>query len=226
MGLDLAPDSLLIQLGDNIKGRFSYCMAPFSVGTDPLKLRFGDDIPSDTGVQTTPYTTVSNVNYYVLNLLDISVNSIPLRFPAGTFQGGTTLGFIIDSGVPFTLIDEHTNKVNAYTALTEALQKHYDSFGLQRRVLPGNDQVCYEDNLDFDQHPSITYHFEGANYTVDSRFVITIFGVSESYFCVNVLKGNGVSILGANDQQNMRIIYDNNINSIQFVPEECEHDTA
>ncbi|KAK3199225.1 hypothetical protein Dsin_022640 [Dipteronia sinensis] len=166
----------------------------------------------------------------MLNLLDISVNSIPLRFPPGTFdrnvQDSTTLGFFIDSGAPFTLIDQRTNRVNAYRALTLALQRHYESYGFQRRPTAINDQICYDERLGFDQHPTITYHFEGADYTVDSRFVHTRFEGPITYFCLNVFKGNGMSILGANDQQNMRIIYDNNINSIQFFPEECAYDSA
>ncbi|KAK1582930.1 hypothetical protein Q3G72_019599 [Acer saccharum] len=182
-------------------------------------------------VQTIPFFTAPYLYYYMLNLLDISVNSIPLHFPPGTFdqsvQGSTTLGFFIDSGAPFTLIDQHTNGVDAYSVLTEALQIYYDSYGLQRRVFTGSDQVCYDDRPGFDQHPTITYHFQGADYTVDSRFVHTRFEVNQIfYFCVNVFKGNGLSLLGANDQQNMRIIYDNNINSIQFFPEECAHDSA
>ncbi|KAK3199235.1 hypothetical protein Dsin_022650 [Dipteronia sinensis] len=224
MGLSLSPDSLLSQLGDNFNRRFSYCMVPFSLITEPVNLRFGDDIPIDAGrVQTTPFLVAPNLNYYVLNLIDISVNSVPIHFPAGTFQGG----FIIDSGAPFTLMDEKTTHVNAYQVLTGALQIYYNLHGLQERKLDGSDSICYDETPGFDQHPTITYHFQGADYTVDSRFIYTRFTEPQpTYFCINIFKGNGVSILGANHQQNMRIIYDNNINAIQFFPEECAHDIA
>ncbi|KAK2640151.1 hypothetical protein Ddye_027946 [Dipteronia dyeriana] len=131
------------------------------------------------------------------------------------------------SGAPFTLIDPRTNRVNAYTALIGALQRHYDSYGLARRVFPDNDQLCIDDRPGIYEHPTITYHFQGADSTVDCRFVHTEFESSQiTYFCINVFTGNGVSIIGATDQQNMRIIYDNNINSLQFFPEECAHDSA
>ncbi|KAK2640142.1 hypothetical protein Ddye_027937 [Dipteronia dyeriana] len=230
MGLNLSPDSLLSQLGDGIDNRFSYCMPPSSEATAPLILRFGNDIPYDTGmIQTTSFFTVPGMHYYMLSLLDISINSIRLHFPPGTFdrsvEHSTTAGFVIDSGAPLTLIDEHTNHVNAYKVLTDALKLYYVSYGLQEKVFAGSDEICYDEKPDFYEHPTITYHFVGADYTVDSRFVSTRFvGHQPNYFCINIIKGSGVSILGANDQQNRRIIYDNNMNSIQFFPEECAHD--
>ncbi|KAI9184947.1 hypothetical protein LWI28_002757 [Acer negundo] len=195
----------------------------------PLNLRFGEDIPSPIGnVQTTPFYIAPNVYFYTLNLLDISVNLRRMNFPPGTFQrapDGSTLGFFIDSGAPITVIDQRTNFVNAYSGLMLLLKMHYDSLWLERvahsSVLEGNFELCYKDKPDFQQHPTITYHFQGADYTVDSKFTIIHFN---GYFCVSILPGNGGSVLGAYHQQNMRIIYDGNINSIQFHPENCADD--
>ncbi|KAK1583811.1 hypothetical protein Q3G72_027199 [Acer saccharum] len=230
MGFSLSPDSLVAQLADHINRRFSYCMSPYSEGIPyPLNLRFGEDIPPPPGnVQTTPFHLAPPVYWYMLNLLDISVNLNRMNFPPGTFQrasGGSTLGLFIDSGAPITLIDQRSNLVNAYLGLMLSLQIHYDSLRLERTVhssgLEGNFEYCYKDRPDFQQHPTITYHFEGADYTVDSKFTIIHF---DGYFCVSILPGNGVSILGAYHQQNMRIIHDGNINSIQFYPENCADD--
>lgn len=44
------------------------------------------------------------------------------------------------------------------------------------------------------------------------------------YFCVALLPGGGKSILGAWHQQNMRVTYNGNINSLQFSVETCAND--
>ncbi|KAL5802535.1 hypothetical protein ACOSQ3_030978 [Xanthoceras sorbifolium] len=131
-----------------------------------------------------------------------------MNFPPGTFrqiQGGTTNGFLIDSGAPNTMIDQRTNRVNAYQMLMTVLQKHYDSFGLQKRALPlkgPSYQLCYSDKPGFNQHPTMTFRA----------------------FCVAILPGNRISILGANHQQNMRVIYDGNFQELHFYTENCIDD--
>ncbi|KAL5737717.1 hypothetical protein ACOSP7_030478 [Xanthoceras sorbifolium] len=234
LGLSLSPDSLMSQFGDNISKRFSYCMASFAEGLEqPLVLRFGNDIPPHPGtIQTTPYFTLLHYpSYYLMTLLDITIGSVRLNLPPGVFRnvpGGQTLGFFIDSGAPMTMIDQHTNGVNAYAAVMTNLKAYYDSFGLERRLSSGaarSYELCYTDNPEFDQHPTITYHFQGADYVVDSQFSVVHFH-DLGYFCSSIIPGTGVSILGADHQQNMRIIYDGNINSIQFYPENCAADHA
>ncbi|KAK2639579.1 hypothetical protein Ddye_027374 [Dipteronia dyeriana] len=174
------------------------------------------------------FFVVGDHYFFMLNLLDISVNSNRLNLPPGVFQrSNSTLGIFIDSGTPITLIDQRTNIVNAYELVILALQIHYDTLGLVRTAHSSgseeNYELCYNDKPDFQQHPTITYHFQGADYTVDSKFMTIHFG-EQGYFCVSILPGNGSSVLGAYHQQNMRIIYDGNNNSIQFYPENCAGD--
>ncbi|KAK0602065.1 hypothetical protein LWI29_030015 [Acer saccharum] len=84
----------------------------------PLYLRFTDDVPRPRGViHRTPFATGPAIKYYMLNLLDISINSHCLNFPPNTFRkipSGATNGFVIDAGAPNTMIDQRTNGGNAY----------------------------------------------------------------------------------------------------------------
>ncbi|KAL5735992.1 hypothetical protein ACOSQ2_030780 [Xanthoceras sorbifolium] len=231
LGLSFSPDSLLNQIFGQVNRRFSYCMAPLTEGlARPLYLRFAEDIPQPTGViNRTPFARGPAIKYYMLNLLDISINSNRLNFPPGTFRkirGGTTNGFVIDSGAPNSMIDQRTNGVNAYQVVMNNIQQHYDSFGLQRRDPPSTGpsyKLCYNDKQGFNQHPTMTFNFQDADYVVEGRFMNIHFDEG-GFFCVTILPGNGVSILGAHHQQNMRIIYDCNLYQLQFYPENCVND--
>ena len=165
----------------------------------------------------------------MLNLLDICINYHCLNFPPGTFRKvprGATNGFVIDAGAPNTMIDQRTNGGNAYSVVMTTIMQHYDSFGLQKRnplTTGPRYQLCYYDKPGFHQHPTMTFHFQEADYAVEGRFMYINFD-KEGFFCITILPGNGVSILGAHHQQNMRIIYDCNVNELQFYPINCIDD--
>ncbi|KAK0601854.1 hypothetical protein LWI29_028086 [Acer saccharum] len=231
LGLNLSPESLINQIFGQSFRRFSYCMAPLTEGlARPLYLRFADDVPQPGGViHRTPFATGPAIKYYMLNLLDISINSHRLNFPPDTFRkipSGATNGFVIDAGAPNTMIDQRTNGGNAYRVVMTTIMQHYDSFGLQKRNPPTTGpryQLCYYDKPGFHQHPTMTFHFQEADYLVEGRFMYIHFDEG-GFFCITILPGNGVSILGAHHQQNMRIIYDCNVNELQFYPINCIHD--
>ena len=69
----------------------------------------------------------------------------------------------------------------------------------------------------------MTYHFKDADYTVDSKYV-NFYDEQGGYFCVALMPGNGKSILGAWHQQNMRVTYNGNTNSVEFSVETCSND--
>ncbi|KAG7957548.1 hypothetical protein I3843_11G181400 [Carya illinoinensis] len=228
LGLSLSPDSLVSQTLDEDYRRFSYCLIPFdeAVVMAPSLLRFGADIPlPPTNIQTTPFVKPpAGTNYYLLNLQDVSVGFHRLGFPPDTFkpkQDGTG-GCIIDSGALISRLDQNTiNGRNAYMEVMDAFKNHYDYFKLQRigKVAEGL-ELCYEYKQDFVEYATMTYHFEGADYNVESKYV-NFYDTQAGYFCVALLPGNGKSLLGAWHQQNMRIIYDGKIGALQFATEHC-----
>ncbi|KAM1952699.1 hypothetical protein ACFX15_007143 [Malus domestica] len=225
MGLSLSPDSLVTQLADKTKKTFSYCLLPFTDALiNPGFVKFGDEIPLPAGnVYTSPFVTPPGQHYYHLNLLDISVGLKRLGFPPGTFtigQGGTG-GFFIDSGALIPQLNTDASGRNAYREVMRAFQQWYDGLKLTRiGKVPEGLALCYKYTPDFNQFATLTYHLQDANYVVDGKYA-HVFNKDAGYFCVAMMPGNGKSMLGAWHQQNMRVTYNGNINSLQFSVETC-----
>ncbi|XP_031257963.1 aspartic proteinase nepenthesin-2-like [Pistacia vera] len=230
MGFNRSPDSLASQLADPIGKRFSYCFPSFAEDMNhPIYVKFGDEIPQIPGITPTiNFVTPTRNFYYYLKLNDISVGGRKLGLEPGLFdirQDGSG-GVIIDSGALITIIDQYTVGRNAYTAVMEAFQNYYDAFNLERtgQVSEGFD-LCYQKPPEgFNAFAFLVFRFEGDPFAVDPNNV-HYFNVDEGYFCVALKAGNGISILGIWSQQQKRIIYDENINALQFIYDPCSNDT-
>lgn len=229
LGLSSSPDSIVMQLSDVVDKRFSYCLVPFTDALmAPSIVKFGNDIPPLSGtVQATTFVPLPGSFYHHLSLIDISVGTRRLGFAPDTFrvrpdgQGGC----IIYSGVIIPKIDQTTVGRNAYRAVMGAFQNYYDALKLERigRV-PEGLQLCYKNPPGFNNFASFTYHFDGASYDIEGKFV-NLFNVDQGYFCVALQPGNGRTILGAWHQQNKRLIYNSRINALQFYTDTCSNDT-
>ncbi|KAJ0079062.1 hypothetical protein Patl1_22913 [Pistacia atlantica] len=226
MGLDLHPNSLASQLS-NV---FSYCIVPydddFPFDVHPHILRFGADVYFPPyPIPTTHYVSVAGTNSYYLRLLDISVGGSRLNFPRGTFEPSSS-GVFIDSGTPFTtLTTGAANRINVFERVNRAFWRYYDSRNLVRYPTEPDDSfhVCYMIPQNFRDYPSMTFHFRGADYEVDGRFVNIRFD-DEGYFCVAIMPEETDSILGAYYMQNMRIIHNGGIGAVQFFQAQCAGD--
>ncbi|KAK9212591.1 hypothetical protein WN943_001973 [Citrus x changshan-huyou] len=115
--------------------------------------------------------------------------------------------------------------VGTRRAVMGAFQNYYDALKLERigRV-PEGLQLCYTNPPGFNNFASFTYHFDGASYDIEGKFV-NLFNVDQGYFCVALQPGNGRTILGAWHQQNKRLIYNSRINALQFYTDTCSNDT-
>ncbi|KAI7984686.1 Aspartic proteinase nepenthesin-1 [Camellia lanceoleosa] len=171
--------------------------------TAPSIVRFGDDIARPRG-----------------NLIRTT------RFPTNTFMVRISRigGCIIDSGTPLTHIDQNANGINAYARVIRAFENYFSNLNLSR-LANGHDnmELCYEYRQNFRQYASMTFNFVGADFDVDPNYVY-YFNNARGYFCVALLPGNGTTTLGAYQQQNMRLIFNANIGSLQFVSDNCSVD--
>lgn len=230
LGLNLSPDSLVSQLFDDEDRRFSHCFVPFpDAMMSPSFLNFGNDIPPPpANIQTTPFVTLPWSFHYHLNLLDISVSSHRIGFHPDTFkikQDGSG-GCTIDSGTLITQIDQNTVGIDAFSVVMTAFQNYYDSLWQLERVYSTEGfPLCYEYPPDFGDFATMTYHFEGGDYFVDSMYV-NYYSDIGYYFCVAVSEGNGQSILGAWHRQNMRITYDIHGGALHFAGETCANNDS
>ncbi|KAI9185160.1 hypothetical protein LWI28_004826 [Acer negundo] len=154
MGLDLSPSSLTKQSQTEIGKRLTYCVVPF-IG-----------VPAP----------------------DISVWLHRLHLPPNAFRripGGTTIGLFIYSGVPITrIIAQHTNGVDAYGVVMRTFEEYYDSKHLHRRGRRGGFRSCYNKQPGFDAFPTLTYHFQGADYGVDGKNVNFNYNQEKKVFSV------------------------------------------
>nr|KJB13640.1 hypothetical protein B456_002G086300 [Gossypium raimondii] len=203
LGLSQGPDGLTSQLAKRgiIQNRFSYWLVPFH---DELKrpsiLRFRDNIPRPVeNLRSTPFLNIDR-NHYSVELLDISLRKDGLG------------GSLIDSGTLVSRIDENTVRRNAYQEVIEAFKAYYDKKNIRRKV-------------GFRDFATMTLHFKGGDYLIDGKYMhyFSDKKKGEGYFCVALSKSSK-TILGAWQQQNMRIIYDMNGGRLQWVTETCAND--
>ncbi|TYH87024.1 hypothetical protein ES332_D01G086200v1 [Gossypium tomentosum] len=104
-------------------------------------------------------------------------------------------GSLIDSRTLVSRIDENTVRRNAYQ------------------------------EVGFRDFATMTLHFKGGDYLIDGKYMHYFSNKKkgEGYFCVALSKSSK-TILGAWQQQNMRIIYDMNGGRLQWVTETCAND--
>lgn len=236
LGLNYSPDSLVTQLGTSIGNRFSYCL-PYSYSpmTANSVLRFGNDIKKSPLAKRTSFVrgqissksrSIPTLQHYYLNLLDISVGRRRLRFPPGTFtlwQNGTG-GCVIDSGSVSSFLDK-----KAYDFVMAEFDRQFRRLGLERaRNMNVGFEYCYKKeikiNENFKGFPDLTFHFEGADFVVESKYMY-IYRRRQEYFCVVLMPFPGKTIIGAWQQQNTRFVYDLNLHQLQFAPEDCSRDS-
>lgn len=226
-GLSFSPDSMASQFSAFIQYRFSYCLAPFAEAIPrPLVLRFGEDIPQlpPQSVGSTQIIFSPPSYFYYLGLEDISVAGHRIGFPPSSFQKKSNGlgGFFIDSGAMFTHLDGDAQGGNAYAKVLNVFAAYYGSIHLKQTApSPEGFELCYERPPNFYDFATLTFHFEGSDYTVHGEYM-HVFG--PNYFCTAILKGSSMSVLGAWQQQNKRIIYNGGSGELEFADENCMND--
>ncbi|XP_026457047.1 aspartic proteinase nepenthesin-2-like [Papaver somniferum] len=197
-------------------------------------LRFSSDATiGDDGPEAVHTTPIFRNPYfgtpYHLHLEDISIGDQRVKFAKGDFQikpdgkGGS----IIDSGAPLsTMYKPHFERVK------QVLVKHMEAQGARLDV-PEHSLLdpCFAIPPTFDpnEFPTITFHFQQADYVVDQVSDIFFSDDDGALFCfgivgVDVADHGGVYdfVLGAMQQANKRISYDVRKETLSFTKENCQ----
>jgi len=214
------PLSLISQLGPSLGNKFSYCLVSVldsPTQTSPLVLGHSASF-NDTGGGSTPILkgTSQNPPWYYLSLQGISVNDKLLAIPAGTFdlKSDGSGGFIIDPGTTLTYLPKL-----AYGTLKAALASSI-IFPESETVPAGLDFCILPEDSANSTFPSVTFHFKGADYFLPiQNYFVAVNDGGRLFFCLGMLpnqKDSDVSILGNFQQQNYRILYDNDNNLLSF----------
>lgn len=223
-GLGPGKRSFLRQKQSLTLGRFSYCLPPWDTAHNfTVFLRFGADIPQREGLKVTPLMTSEGFVSYFVKLKGISVGNTRLDIPQKSFARSNNSygGCIVDTGSSITLMPEPV-----YEKLKEMLIKnHFLRYKKTRKQ--GIMNLCYlfPRNTGLRDLPSITFHLQDADLVVPPE-VGYIYGrtnFGKYYFCLGMSSGNvnGMTIIGALQQANMRFIFDTVKRKLYFGPEDC-----
>ncbi|KAH7674389.1 Aspartic peptidase A1 family protein [Dioscorea alata] len=221
LGLNTAEISLASQMGR----RFSYCLSPFTSGTQPPnKLRFGNDasIPPGPNVINIPFVKLPITEHYYLPLIDISIAGKRLGFPPGTFavkNDGNTLqgGFIIDSGTSVMMF----MKNGPYNTIIDGFVDYFKTYNLKRAPPKGIFDVCYMRKEGFISYPTVTFHFEN-NKDLLVKGPVAL--MSSDEFCVAMAGMEMTNLFGAAQQVDYKFSFDLVNGVLSYVPTDCSRD--
>ncbi|PUZ70952.1 hypothetical protein GQ55_2G276400 [Panicum hallii var. hallii] len=227
VGFGRNPLSLVSQL--NIR-RFSYCLTPYASGRRSTLL-FGslaDGVYGDaTGpVQTTPLLqSPQNPTFYYVHLTGLTVGARRLRIPESAFalQPDGSGGVIVDSGTALTLLPG--------AVLAEVVR----AFRVQLRLPFANgsspdDGVCFmvpeawrraSSTTSQVPVPRMVFHFQGADLDLPRRNYV-LDDHRRSRLCLLLAdSGDDGSTIGNLLQQDMRVLYDLQAETLSFAPAQC-----
>ncbi|KAI3448974.1 hypothetical protein Pfo_005639 [Paulownia fortunei] len=218
VGLGGGKASLITQMGSLIRGKFSYCLAPYLGETSkPSKMSFGDDaVVSGDGVATTSVVAKTPHTFYFLTLEGITVGNQRIDFYSPSSSNGSKeLGegnIIIDSGTTLTFLPwELYYQVIAAVKRQMKLKEVDDPEGLL--------SLCYLSTDVAVEVPEISVHFRGADLKLkpENTFVKT----SQSCVCLGFAPARSVAIYGNLAQMDFLVGYDLKNKTLSFKPTDC-----
>ncbi|KAH7690492.1 Aspartic peptidase A1 family protein [Dioscorea alata] len=217
LGMSMGPYSLLSQMSGWIKGRFSYCLVDNTNPFSTSQMLFGDKAIL-IGNSTPLAVPTGKVEWYYLSLLDISVGTIKLNIPPGTFQRDAhgEGGLILDTGTPLTRLER-----TGYEILEKKVRKMAD---LKVAPIQSLSTLCFfgsKSDLDAGKLPSLTFHFQGLDLYLSPYSVYQVLG--NRYICMAALPSDSFSIFGSLFQRNLNIGFDLYQNRIFMYETNCNN---
>ncbi|XP_074306211.1 aspartic proteinase nepenthesin-1-like [Silene latifolia] len=224
-GLALGPRSFLSQHNNQIKGRFSYCLAADSGISN---MYFGDEaqISGDASRDVKTIAMKTFLSYHVY-LNAISVDGIRISIDPTIFELdpiGHTKGFFVDSGAPYTYLVR-----SAFNPIKDVVAKYFkDKYGWQH--VPLRPDLCYETYpIDVQRFPCVVFHFTGigqqgeVDWVMDNNY---LFKKKNQGFCMTIYSVDdpGPCLLGAYQGYqpiNFKILFDVANGLLSFIPQMC-----
>ncbi|KAK4439022.1 putative aspartic protease [Sesamum alatum] len=150
------------------------------------------------------------------SILSFGVAGKTLEIPKGSFDGGC----ILDTGAPFSVIEEQ-----AYKVVINAFSSYFAQFRNVKKMANGKypKNLCYKYPRGFRNFPSMVLHFEGANLEINGTSLF-VFGRNlfvPNFICLQLLGEPKTNILGVYQQQNIRLLYDLGNDKLSFARQSC-----
>ncbi|XP_060182606.1 aspartic proteinase CDR1-like [Lycium barbarum] len=217
IGLGGGNVSIVNQMNQEIKGKFSYCLIPLETSTNSNStshINFGESaVVSGPGVVSTPLIkSEEQETFYFLSLESISVGNKTLPFKSSKISSKAQGNIIIDSGTTVTFVpfDFYANLEKTLVASINATRKDDPS---------GFFKVCYASKNGTIDAPKIVAHFTNAD--VELPPINTFTQVAEGLVCFTMVPEEEVAIFGNLAQMNFLIGYDLVANKVSFLPTDC-----
>ncbi|XP_009771148.1 aspartic proteinase CDR1-like [Nicotiana sylvestris] len=219
IGLGGGTVSIVNQMNQEIKGKFSYCLIPLESSSTNSNatshINFGDSaIVTGPGVVSTPLIKSEETEtFYFLTLEGITVGNKTLPFKYSSKLSSNDQGnIIIDSGTTLTLLpfEFYSDLEKQLVASINATRKD-DPSGLFK--------VCYESKNGTIDAPKLVAHFTNAD--VELSPINTFTQVAEGLVCFTILPEVDIAIFGNLAQRNFLIGYDLVAKKVSFLPTDC-----
>ncbi|KAK9690901.1 hypothetical protein RND81_09G162200 [Saponaria officinalis] len=174
-------------------------------------LRFGNDIPhlNSQYQQRTPLIIQEPNEYYYLDLRAINVGPETLRINPSVFKlrPDGSGGCFIDSGSSVSFL------VNvAYQKFERALKRRIVAENPGITVVSGGRRLCFKQPRPRTRtrFPKVTFHFaNNAKFEIEpDAYMMGFTNPNPQVYCLMIVPSNSLTMLGANQQVNHRIIYD------------------
>lgn len=218
VGFGRNPLSLVSQMSIR---RFSYCLTPCT-STKKSTLLFGSLADGVYGDATGPVQTTSllqsrqNPTFYYVRFTGVTVGARRLRIPQSSFalRPDGSGGVIIDSGTALTLFPE--------AVLAEVVR----AFRSQLRLPLANgsspdDGVCFAVTTSRVLVPRMVFHFQGADLDLPRRNYV-LDDHKKGHLCLLLAdSGDDGATIGNFVQQDMRVLYDLEAETLSFAPARC-----
>ncbi|XP_074313534.1 aspartic proteinase nepenthesin-1-like [Silene latifolia] len=225
-GLGVGPRSFLSQFRNEIKGRFSYCLA---AGSKLSNMYFGDEAQiSGDATRDVKTIAMNNLNRYHVYLNGVSVDGVRISIDPSIFEFdpiGYTKGFIIDSGALHTVLAR-----SAFNPIKDAVVKYFrEKYGWEPnpQLHLETYDLCYSSYpYDVQKFPSMSFHFAGIGQQGEVDWVMdnnNLFKKVDEGFCMTILSIDdpGPCLLGAHQQINFNILFEVANGFLSFVPQMC-----
>lgn len=218
IGLGGGPLSIITQLRESIKGRFSYCLVPMYKGSNITStINFGaNTLVSGSCVVSTPLLPGPVDTFYFLNLEKVIIGNKTFELKPMSKSNEKKLdhgNIIIDSGTTLTYLPEG----EFYDGLESTLK---EAIGVESTTDPNGDfKLCYKNKANLNV-PYIAVQFTGAKLELPSSN--TFLEVDDGLVCFTMVPTSSyVSIFGNLLQENFLISYDLLKKKISFMPTDC-----
>ncbi|XP_062199494.1 aspartic proteinase nepenthesin-1-like [Phragmites australis] len=224
VGFGRDPLSLVSQLSIR---RFSYCLTPYTSGRKSTLL-FGSLSDGVYGDATGPVQTTAllqspqNPTFYYVHVTGVTVGTRRLRIPESAFalRPDGSGGVIVDSGTALTLLPR------------AVLAVVVRAFWVQLRLPFANgsspdDGVCFlvpggrRRASSQVAVPSVVFHFQGADLDLPRRNYVLDDHKNGRLCLLLADSGDDGSTIGNLVQQDMRVLYDLEAETLSFAPAQC-----